>query len=97
MSTKTCRDCGLEFNPKGKIYKGGFVDQCNECSRKTGDAEKRYLGRPGATNKGANITIFRTDLKFVKSVLRREGRIGYNANLGLNSSISQSAKEDELK
>lgn len=90
---KTCRDCGKEFDPTTKQYKGGYIDQCSSCSRESGDAESRYVGRPGALNKSAAIDIYRSNLKFVRSVLRREGAVGFNANLGISSVVSESKKD----
>lgn len=72
-----CRDCGEKFDPHKKV-KRGYIDQCNKCSKK--DIEK-YLGRPGATSKGANIEIFRTNLKFVRSILNKERGTGFGASL----------------
>lgn len=84
---RICRDCGEEFSRKN--YKGGYIDQCDECSRATGDATKKYLGRPGDVSKSANIEIFRSNLPFVRSVINRERAVGFNANLGLSSPKSK--------
>ena len=95
----TCRTCGKEFDldAKRKIIRAGFRDQCAECSAASGDHATKYLGRPGATNKGANITIFRTGLAFVRHVLRIENRRGRTANLDFSSVVKASEKEDDLK
>jgi len=94
-----CRTCGKEFDPnaKRKIIRAGYRDQCAKCSAASGDHTTKYLGRQGATNKSANITIFRRSLGFVKSVLRLENRRGRTANLDFRSIIKASEKEDELK
>lgn len=34
-----CRNCEIEFDPKIKKYKGGYINQCNDCSKESGDAE----------------------------------------------------------
>jgi hypothetical protein len=96
---KVCRDCGQEFSLREKrtLYKGGYINQCAKCSASGRDANKKYLGRPGATNKGANISIFRSNLDFVRQVLKLESRRGPTANLDLSSAVNASAKEDELK
>jgi hypothetical protein len=60
---------------------------------KSGDANQKYLGRQGATNKGANIEIFRGDLPFIKKVLDRENRIGFTANLYLPSAAQIRVQE----
>lgn len=90
---RNCRDCGKKFSHKN--YKGGYIDQCDECSRVTGDAEQKYLGRPGDTNKSANIEVFRSNLEFVRSVLNRERAVGFNANLGLSSPKNPRLKNDD--
>jgi hypothetical protein len=92
----TCRDCGKEFDPdiKKKSYKGGYFNQCLVCSIGSGDADQKYLGRPGATAKGANIEIFRTHLEMVRSVIKQEGRVGFTANLGLNSLVGTQKFEE---
>jgi len=95
----TCRTCGKEFDldAKRKIIKAGYRDQCASCSTASGDHRQKYLGRPGATNKGSNISIFRTSLDFVRHVLRLENRRGRTANLDFKSVVKASEKEDELK
>lgn len=80
---RTCRDCGKKFRHKN--YKGGYIDQCDACSRLTGDAEQKYLGRPGAVSKSANIEIFRNNLALARTVINRERACGFTANLGLSS------------
>jgi hypothetical protein len=87
MANITCRDCGRSFDPdvKARTHKGGYRNQCLSCSVASGDADQKYLGRPGATAKGANIEIFRTNLETVKAVIQQEGRVGFTANLGLGS------------
>lgn len=94
-----CRSCGKEFDPdaKRKLIKAGYRDQCAECSAVSGDHQRKFLGRPGATAKGANITIFRTSLDFVRHVLRLENKRGRTANLDFKSVVRESGKEDELK
>lgn len=88
---KICRDCGKPFEKK--TVKAGYINQCNSCSLKSGDANKKYLGRPGLTNKDGSITIFRTDLPFVKAVIRRENAIGPTANLNISSPGQIAAQE----
>lgn len=98
MSTKICRDCGKEFDPVAKrtICKAGFVNQCAHCSRKTGDADTKYLGKQGLTNKDGSITIFRENLAWVKGVIKGENARGFTANLSLGSPVNQSAKKEEM-
>ena len=93
-----CRDCGVDFDPAKKklIIKAGYVNQCARCSARTGDINQKYLGRPGATNKSADITIFRTNLAAVRGTLKRESTIGRNANIDLSSVSNASAKQDDL-
>lgn len=93
MSLRVCRDCETEFDPAKKSYRGGFIDQCSSCSRASGDAEQRYLGKPGLTNKDASIEIFRTDLARVRATINRENRIGFTANLPISSPGAEAAKE----
>ena len=96
---KICRDCGKEFDPEHKktICKAGYINQCAQCSVKSNDGNIKYVGRPGATLKGANIEIFRENLGFVKQVIKGENARGFTANLQFSSPITQSEKEDELK
>ena len=96
---RVCRDCGQEFSLREKrtLYKGGYINQCARCAAPGRDAHRKYLGRSGATNKGANITIFKSNLDFVRQVLKLESRRGPTANLNLSSAVNKSAKEDELK
>jgi hypothetical protein len=98
MALILCRNCGVEFDleKKRKIIKAGYIDQCASCSARTGDINQKYLGRPGATNKSADITIFRTDLATVRGTLRRESAIGRNANIDLSSVVNASAKVNDL-
>lgn len=87
-----CRTCGKEFDPKTKRkMRGGFIDQCVKCSKE--DRSEMYLGRPGATNKGANIEIYRKDLKFVKSVLNAEKARGPTANLIISNPANQLVRD----
>lgn len=90
---KVCRDCGEVFDPAKKQYKGGYIDQCSSCSRESEDADIKYVGRPGALNKSAAIDIYRANLKFVRSTLRRELACGFNANLAFSSPVSESKKD----
>lgn len=92
-----CRDCDEEFDPDEKMkQKIGFFNQCIHCARRQGDVE-RYLGRPGLTNKDGSVEIFRTNLAFVRAVLRRESAIGFTANLRFDSpkSVQPEDKDDE--
>jgi hypothetical protein len=95
---KICRDCGLEFDPDHKrtICKSGYIDQCAKCSVGSMDADIKYVGRPGATLKGANIEIFRENLGFVKQVIKGENSRGFTANLSLGSPVTQSAKINDI-
>ena len=95
---KVCRDCGVTFSVKEKktLYKGGYINQCASCSASTKDAEQKYVGSHGATNKGPNIHIHKTNLQFVRQVLRLENSRGRTANLNFKSVINQSAKEEDL-
>jgi predicted nucleic acid-binding Zn ribbon protein len=88
-----CRDCGEEFDPRGKI-KRGYIDQCNQCS--AGDVPK-YLGRPGATAKGANIEIFRTNLKSVGAVINKERASGFSASLSFANGLELELTDREFK
>ena len=98
MTLIVCRNCGIEFDPekKRRIIKAGYINQCASCSASTGDINQKYLGRPGATNKSADITIFRTNLATVRGTLRRESAIGRNANIDLSSAVNASAKVNDL-
>lgn len=98
MSTKICRDCGKEFDPKAKqtICKAGFIDQCARCSVKSKDADTKYLGKQGLTNKDGSITIFRENLATVKAVIKGENARGFTANISLGSPVNQSAKKEEM-
>lgn len=98
MSLIRCRDCGKKFDPAKKrlIIKAGYVNQCAQCSARTGDVNQKYLGRPGSLNKSASINIFRTDLATVRNTLRRESAIGRNANIDLSSAVNASAKKNDL-
>jgi hypothetical protein len=96
MPLLVCRSCGKKFDPDKKIIKAGYRDQCSTCSARSGDINQKYLGRPGATNKSADITIFRTNLATVRGTLRRESSIGRNANIDLSSAVNASAKVNDL-
>jgi DNA-directed RNA polymerase subunit RPC12/RpoP len=95
MRLITCRTCGREFDPiaKRKLYRGGYYNQCASCSRKSGDAERKYLGRPGAINKSGNITIFRNNLETIRAQITYENRVGRNPNIRLNSPKTPSWEE----
>ena len=98
MGVIPCRSCGKEFDPieKRKVIRAGFYNQCAACSARSMDINIKYLGRPGATNKGADIHIFRTDLVNVRGILKRESAIGRNANINLSSAVNASKKTNEL-
>ena len=83
MALVKCRTCGKRFNPKEKKVKAGYINQCRDCSIASGDLNRKYLGRSGAVHKGANIEIFRKDLKRVKAWLNREKGAGMSPNLGI--------------
>ena len=90
-----CRTCGKEFDPRTKRkMRGGFIDQCIKCSK--GDVAM-YLGRPGKSNKGGDIEIFRENLKFVKSILTKEKGAGFNANLIISSPKAVPPEDREEK
>jgi hypothetical protein len=95
---KICRDCEREFDTEHKktITRAGYINQCAECSVKSGDIGVKYLGRPGATLKGANIEIFRENLNWVRGVIKGENARGFTANISLGSPVNQSEKQDEL-
>jgi hypothetical protein len=95
---KICRDCGREFDTENKktICKAGYINQCAVCSLKSGDNQNKYLGKPGATLKGANIEIFRENLGFVRQVIKGENMRGPTANLNFSSPVNQSAKKDDM-
>ena len=83
-----CRTCGEEFNPKTKTRRSqGFINECLICGRKNENEVQRFLGRPGATHKGANIEIFRDNLKYYATALRRESACGFGPNLGIASPV----------
>ncbi len=87
-----CRNCGVEFFKKQ--YKIGYIDQCETCSRqRSKDIHIKYVGRPGATLKGANIEIFRTDLENTRRMIRRENAIGMTANIPISSAAQVAAQE----
>ena len=88
-----CRTCGREFDPKLKrTLRGGYADECTRCGRK--DRKQMYLGRPGATNKGANIEIFRTNLRFVQAQLNREKGAGMAPNIGISHPAAKRGFDD---
>lgn len=78
-----CRTCGREFDPdtKRRQLKAGYWDQCLRCSLNSRDNSKKYLGRPGATSKGANIEIFRADLATARAYINRERSAGPHPSL----------------
>jgi hypothetical protein len=82
---RQCRDCGDMFNPKTKKAKCGYVDQCDGCSRLSGDANQKYVGRSGAISKSSNIEIHRKNLAWVRNVIKRENTVGPTANLNFAS------------
>ena len=96
MSIQTCRDCGLEFDTEHKktITRAGYIDECAKCSVKSKDNNIKYVGRPGATLKGANIEIFRENLSWVKAVIKGENSRGFTANLKFGSIVTASEKTD---
>jgi hypothetical protein len=93
---KICRDCGHEFDTQAKktLTRAGFIDQCAKCSVKSGDNDLKYLGRPGATLKGANIEIFRENLATIKQVIKGENARGFTANLSLGSPVSACVNQE---
>ena len=91
----TCRTCGEDFNPKFKRKSlGGYIDECNDCAHTSGDAQTKYVGRPGLTNKDASVEIFRSNLQTVRAQLRRESAIGFGPNLGIGHPVAVQAVED---
>lgn len=85
-----CRKCGEPFDPRKKPKNcGGYITECYNCSRKSGDHQKKYLGRLGGPHKGAMIEIFRENLPTVRSILRRESVVGPTANLNLSSPVTE--------
>lgn len=101
MALIECRDCGKMFDPvvAKRHYSGGYYNQCASCAKGGGDAETKYLGRPGATNKGGDIEIFRSNLASVRQQLQHEGRIGFTANINLGNPATPSWEDikDEHK
>ena len=95
---KECRTCGERFSVRQKksLYKGGFIDQCAKCSASTKDADQKYLGTHEGSAKGNSPVIHRTNLKFVRHVLKVQNRRGRTANLDFNSVVNASAKDDDL-
>ena len=91
---RICRTCGGTFGTKR--IKAGFIDQCDACSLRSRDHKKKYVGRPGATNKDASITIIKTDLDAARKQLRRENTCGYGANINLSSAAQERVKEQFL-
>ena len=89
-----CRTCDEEFDPKSKPRRSkGFIDECCVCGNINGGEVERFLGRPGATHKGANIEIFRDNLNYYANALRRESACGMAPNLGVASTTSPIARE----
>jgi len=97
MDMQICRDCGREFSLAAKrtICKAGYVDECAKCSVRSRDADIKYLGKPGATLKGANIEIFRENLPWVKAVIKGENARGFTANISLGSPVNQSIDKND--
>jgi len=81
-----CKLCDDEFDPERAEL--GY-DICLECSEQ---ATQRYLGR--RLEKCEGIEIFRTDLKFVKSVLSHEQRRGFGVNVQVSSPAYQQSREE---
>ena len=82
-----CRTCGEMFDPATKkSVRGGFIDECVFCSRRRN--ERMYLGRTGCTGKGESVEIYRDNLDFYKTALKRECGAGMNPNLGISSTIN---------
>ncbi len=93
-----CRDCGKDFDPihKKTICKGGYINQCAQCSVRSKDADIMYVGKQGLTNKDGSIIIFRDNLDYVKGVIKCENARGFTANISLGSPVNQSIdKEDD--
>ena len=87
-----CRSCGKQFNPSiKKQIRGGYINQCAPCSK--GDREGMYLGRLGGPNKGASIEVFRTNLPFVRQVLKVESSRGPTANLIITNPANQMVRD----
>lgn len=96
MNMKICRDCGKEFDTDAKktICKGGYIDECAQCSVRSKDADIRFVGKPGLTNKDAAIEIFRDNLDYVKGVIKCENARGFTANISLGSPVNQCVNQD---
>lgn len=93
MALIECRDCGEMFDPKKKARRGGYYNQCPACSSGMGDREKMYVGRCGSPHKGAEIEIFRENLSFFRTALRRESACGMSPNLGISATTNPVGRE----
>lgn len=80
-----CKYCSSTIPPKRATL--GY-DICLNCAEKT---TKRYLGR--RMEKCIGIEIFRTDIDFVKSTLKRENRI-FGPNINISHPIVEQTKDD---
>jgi hypothetical protein len=94
---KICRTCGDDFDTEHKktLTRSGFIDECAKCSVRSKDASVKYLGKQGATHKGANIEIFRENLAWVKNVIKGENARGFTANISLGSPVNQSIDKED--
>jgi len=94
FSVRKCKRCEAEYIPAKKL-KGGFIHHCDRCSR---DGTQKYLGRVTGNDKGGEITIYRTNLKFFRQQLRRESKAGFAPCLPVSSySFAQDiASQDPL-
>jgi hypothetical protein len=86
-----CRDCGDDFDKK--TVKAGFINQCDACSRKSGDLDIKYLGRQGSSNKSASIEVMRYDLENARRMIKFENRRGRNPSLNLSTPKYEKTKE----
>jgi len=95
---RTCRTCGEEFSVtrKKSLYKGGYIDQCAGCSAKSKDADLKYLGTHEGSAKGNSPVIHKSNLRFIRHVLKVQNRRGRTANLDLRSAVNISAEDETL-
>lgn len=92
---RECVKCNEEFDDRDSHNKKGYVNECGACSKPD---TVRYVGTMDAGSKsGSHINIFRTNIKTVAAIIRRQNGAGFNANLPLGSPASTFGESHDIK
>ena len=92
---RTCVHCNEEFDDKIPHNKKGKINECGECAV---EPAVRYVAISDAACKaGAGLNIFRspTQIRIASSVIKAQNKAGFNANLGLGSTVSTFGQSED--